>query len=144
MANIGVNRRGANCVGIAQMRAKTHDRSSWVRFLGTLFVIVLPIVVVSNIQSHLKNPATIWSFILSFLLVSLGAQAGLILRRWGKIRLGQLLLDLSLALVAGGASFGVVRLAVARGGGAIDPSLVAVVMAYLLVIWSGQGPEGGL
>jgi len=35
-------------------------------------------------------------------------------------------------------SFFVVQLAVHRGGGSVNPSLLAVITAYLLAVWSGQ------
>ncbi len=120
------------------MRARSRDGFPLAKVLGTILIIVLPVIIVSQIRSYISGAATISEFALSFLLTSLGAQAGLVVRRWGKMRLGMLLLDLLLATAAGAVSFGVVRLASAQGGGAVDPALVAIVMAYLSAIWSGQ------
>jgi hypothetical protein len=77
-------------------------------------------------------------FALVFFLVSLAAQAGLIVRRWGNIRILVLLVDLLLAAVAGLVSYEVLLVAVRRGGAMVNPSLIAVILAYLLALWSGQ------
>ncbi len=110
------------------------------RVVGTLAIIVLPLAVVWEARAYDTLHATLPVYAILFLLVTLVAQLGLIMRRWGNINLGRFLFDLALSVVAGAVSWGVVHVAVHRGGGPVDPSLVATIFAYILAIWSGQHP----
>ena len=120
------------------MRAEEQDRTGWAKVLGALLSVLLPIIIVARIGSDIAGTPTLPHYALSFVLVSLGAQAGLVVRRWGKIRLWRVFFNVLLALIGGMVSFGVVQLAISRGGGPVDPSFVALAMAYLLAVWSGQ------
>lgn len=108
------------------------------KIAGTVVIIVLPWVAAAVAGRDFPHPFSALGYTAVFLLVSVAAQFGLVLRRWGKIRVWPLLYDLVVAVVAGAISFGVVNIAARRGGGPVDPSLVAIVLAYLLAIWSGQ------
>lgn len=109
-----------------------------VKAVGVILIVGLPVAVVAEVHLRVRIVNTPGDFALLFLLTAAGGQMGLVVRRWGRISMGRLLLDLALALVAGLVSYGVADLAVRRGGGQIDPSLVAVLLAYVLTIWSGQ------
>lgn len=114
--------------------------SGWIRFLGTVLIIILPLLVASALHGSLASLPGPVRFGGAFLLVGIAAQVGLIVRRWGKIEITRLLFDILLLLVAGVLAWVVTDVAVHRGGGAVDPSLLAVIMAYLLALWSGQHP----
>jgi hypothetical protein len=120
------------------MRAMRAVVSPWIRALGTLLIVVLPLLMVVAIRPYETVHASLMDFALVFFLVSLAAQAGLIVRRWGNIRILVLLVDLLLAAVAGLVSYEVLLVAVRRGGAMVNPSLIAVILAYLLALWSGQ------
>ena len=122
------------------MRARPAPAPGMARVIGTLAIIVLPLAVVWEVRAHVSVQAALPVYAILFLLVSLAAQLGLIVRRWGNINLGRFLFDLALSVVAGAVSWGVVHVAVHRGGGPVDPSLVAAIFAYILAIWSGQHP----
>lgn len=122
------------------MRPQPRPVPGSVKILGSLIIVVLPLIMVTAIHSYVRSQATLPSYAVVFLLVALGAQAGLILRRWGNINIGRLIFDLMLAVIAGVLSWLVVGVAIRRGGGPVDPSLVAVIMAYILAAWSGQHP----
>lgn len=122
------------------MRERASQAPGLARVVGTLAIIVLPLVVVWDVRSYVSIHATLPMYAMLFLLVSLVAQLGLIVRRWGNINLGRFLFDLALSVVAGAVSWGVVHAALHRGGGPVDPSLVAAIFAYILAIWSGQHP----
>lgn len=122
------------------MRQRPARAPGLARGVGTLAIIVLPLAVVWEVRAYVSIHATLPVYALLFLIVSLVAQLGLILRRWGNINLGRLLFDLGLSVVAGAVTWGVVHVAVHRGGGPVDPSLVAAIFAYILAIWSGQHP----
>lgn len=108
------------------------------KILGLLLIIVLPWVAVVEIRFRMPRSLSAVDSVLVFLLVTLAAQIGLVVRRWGRIKVWTILLDLLLAVVAGAGSYAVVDLAVRRGGGHVDPFVVAVFMSYVLAIWSGQ------
>lgn len=120
------------------MRSARREVSPWIRGLGTLLIIVLPLVMVMGIRPYETVHASVTDFALVFFLVSLAAQAGLIVRRWGNIRILLLVIDLLVSAAAGIVSYEVILMAMRRGGGMVNPSLVAVILAYLLALWSGQ------
>lgn len=122
------------------MRGRTRHVPGIIRAVGTLILIVLPLVVATALKGFAGTQASVLADVVVFLIVGASAQLGLIVRRWGNINLGRLVFDLALLAVAGGLSWVVVDIAVKRGGGPVDPFLIAVIMAYLLAMWSGQHP----
>lgn len=120
------------------MRPVRRSGSRWLRALGTLLIIVLPLVLATQIRPYETAHATLLDFVLVFFLVALAAQAGLMVRRWGNIRILRLLFDLVLSAVAGVVAYAVLFIAMRRGGGPVNPSPIAVILAYLLALWSGQ------
>ncbi|MDA8204491.1 MAG: hypothetical protein M0Z36_00330 [Thermaerobacter sp.] len=120
------------------MRPRAWSSPGWLRGFGTVLIVGLPIAVAANVQRYLHGRTSLVDYVIIFLFVALGAQAGLMVRRWGNMSLWRFLLDLVLSAILGAVSYGVVEMAVRQGGGPVDPSLVAVFMAYLLAIWSGQ------
>jgi len=123
------------------MRHSTPVTSGWLRTIGSILIVVLPLVLVSKLDSRIHVYASVLGYAALFLVVGAAAQVGLIVRRWGKINIGRLFFDLGLFIVGGVVVWGVVNLAMRRGGGPVDPSLIAVIMAYILAIWSGQHPS---
>jgi hypothetical protein len=105
---------------------------------GTLCIVLLPLVAVAVLRHYVPTVTSALQFAMVFVLVVAAAQLGLVLRRWGRISLWRIFLDVLLSAVAGVVTYAVVGLAVRRGGGAVDPTLVAVIMAYILTIWSDQ------
>lgn len=98
----------------------------------------LPLLVVDEFQRHRWFHAPLMQVMAVFLLATLAAQLGLIVRRWGNIRVSALFSNLVLSAVAAGAYWVVVMAAVRRGGGAVDPTIVALFTSYLLAVWSGH------
>ncbi|MCL5116800.1 MAG: hypothetical protein M1272_06590 [Firmicutes bacterium] len=122
------------------MRVRAQRAPAWARILGTALIVVLPLLVASVAKGFISAPASLAAYPVLFLIVGAGPQLGLIVRRWGNINVGRLFFDLGLLVVAGLVAWVVVNIAMHRGGGPVDPSLIAVIMAYLLAIWSGQHP----
>lgn len=120
------------------MRVPQERTLGLAKALGILLMVVLPLVIASELHTVVRLAIAPADYALVFLSVSAGGQFGLIVRRWGNINLWVLLLDLLLSGVAGVISYAVVDLAVRRGGAMVNPALLAVIMAYVLVIWSGQ------
>jgi uncharacterized membrane protein len=120
------------------MNARERPAPRAAKILGTVLILVLPWVAVDEIRLRLPQVMPWAEFIAVFGLVTIAAQLGLIIRRWGKIKIWAVVLDVLLAAAAGAVSYGVVDLAVRRGGGRVDPSLIAVFLSYVLAIWSGQ------
>ncbi|NMP20930.1 hypothetical protein [Sulfobacillus harzensis] len=122
------------------MRARSTHAPGWIRILGSVMIVMLPVVAASLLHASRASWPTPLVFVLTFLVVGLAAQLGLIVRRWGNINIGRLLFDALLLAVSGLIAWAVVDIAMHRGGGPVDPSLVAIIMAYILAIWSGQHP----
>lgn len=112
----------------------------WARVLGTLIIVILPLAVIAAFSSYVHHRSSVMVYAMLFLLVGASAQFGLVVRRWGNMAIDRLLFDLVLTGIGSVISWGVVDLAMRRGGGPVDPSLLAVIMAYLLTMWSGQHP----
>lgn len=123
----------------ASMRSRARQTGRWLRWLGSTIIVVGPLVVASHLAPLSRLPHPI-AFVAAFIFVGLAAQLGLIVRRWGNINIGRLLFDALLLAVTGVVAWVVVDLAIRRGGGPVDSSLLAVIMAYLLALWSGQHP----
>ncbi len=122
------------------MRSRAPKSATWLRWLGSLIIIVGPLVVASHIRVPLSQLPQPIAYVLAFLFVGLVAQLGLVIRRWGNISIGRFLFDGLLLAVTGMIAWVVVDLSIGRGGGPVDSSLLAVIMAYLLAVWSGQHP----
>lgn len=108
--------------------------SSVQRGLGTVAIIVLPIVVLF-LGQRVEVSSSLIDFVLLFLLAVVGVELGLTLRRWGNLYISHVVGDLAIALAGGVLSWGVMQLAVRRGGGPVDPAMMAVAMAYVIALW---------
>jgi len=108
------------------------------KFFGTVLILGLPLTALFLVQPHLPSLAGAADYAVVFGLPTAGVQLGLIVRRWGRIIVWRLFFDTGLAAVLGIISFFVVQLAIQRGGGSVDPSVLAIITAYLLAVWSGQ------
>lgn len=120
------------------MRARNRTVPAGFKVVGTILIIVFPLVIAMVIRPYVAPRPSAEDFVAVFAVVAAGGQAGLIVRRWGNMSMGRLLFDMVLSAVLGAVSYGVVDLAVRRGGGPVDPSLIAVIVGYVLAIWSGQ------
>ena len=120
------------------MRPVPGPAPGWARLLGTIAIVVLPVLAAVKVRGYLSHGPAAAQDAAIFLLAALGGQFGLILRRWGKINGWRLVFDVLLAAAAGLIVYGVEGLARRQGGGPVDPSLVAVILAYILAVFSGQ------
>jgi hypothetical protein len=104
------------------------------KVLGIIVSVVLPVVVLSLWR---QNAPSSWPEVVTyfgtFLLAAAAGQAGLLL--WGA-RTGWMAgQDVLIGAAAGGAAWIAERLALAQGGGIVDPSLLALLAAYGLMVW---------
>lgn len=121
------------------MRPRTLRAPALARAVGTVLIVVLPLLALSWTHQMVVLPVNaLPTYVLVFMVAGVAAQLGLVIRRWGIIRVSRLLFDVGLLVAGGVVSWLVVHVALARGGGAVDPSLIALIMAYLLAMWSGQ------
>ncbi len=120
------------------MRNRGRRTPGLARLIGSVLIVVLPLGIAAEWHQRALPQTTPLAFALVFFFVALGAQVGLIVRRWGKIKIWRMLVDLLLALIAGVISFAVVAVSVHRGGGFVGPGIIAVITAYVLTVWSGQ------
>lgn len=123
------------------MRSTVVRTPGWLKIIGTIMIIVLPLLVVSRLGPFIHSNASPVGYALLFLVVGAAAQLGLVLRWWGRLNVVRLLFDMGLVVVGGVLVWAVSYVAYQRGGGLVDPALVAVIMAYLVAIWSGQHPS---
>lgn len=120
------------------MRNRARRTPGLARLIGTVLIVVLPLAIGAEWHRQALPQTTPVAFAFVFFFVTLGAQFGLIVRRWGKIKVWRILVDLLLAVIAGVISFAVITVAAHRGGGFVGPGAIAVIMAYVLTIWPGQ------
>ncbi|MCY0899674.1 MAG: hypothetical protein OWU33_12215 [Firmicutes bacterium] len=120
------------------MRGRYHAVPYPLRILGSLIVVVLPWVLVAAATTHRLSTMPFFQTLLVFLLATIAAQVGLIVRRWGSIRITALVTNAVLSIVAAAAYGVVTMLALRRGGGPVHPGVVALFTAYLLAVWSGH------
>lgn len=118
------------------MRTRRRSVPWGMKLLGSLVIIVVPLMLVGVLRAHMAAHGLV-TYLGWFLVLSIAAQIGLILRRWGNITVGKVVFNIGLAVAAAVVSWLVVSIALKRGGGPVDPSVVALILAYLLTVWSG-------
>lgn len=100
------------------------------RFLGTVLQVVLPIVGVLAVPHYGGVLYVVLVFVVAMVLAHVGSTL-----RHGYVDPLAALQDVGIALLMSGGALLAERLTAGEGGGPVDPALLAVLGAYLLLAW---------
>lgn len=105
-------------------------------FGGALLIIVAPVLALLGTDRLWGTAIGPYGYLRDFVVAIVFSQLALIVKRAGQrpgpARLAQ---DGMVAVVASLGTWMAVRLSAMRGGGPVDPSFLALLASYILVLW---------
>ncbi len=112
----------------------------WYVIVGVVMAITLPVLVAVNVSAVLVKLPALAGYPVAFGFVTLAGQVGLTIKRLDQRQpAASLVRDVLIAMVAGLVAYWATRLMILRGGGLTDPALLALICAYLLMVWRPPG-----
>lgn len=114
----------------------------WYVIVGVVMAIVLPLLVALNVSPVLIKLPMLAVYPVAFGAVALAGQVGLTIKRLDQPQpVASIGRDVLIAMAAGFAAYWATRLMIIRGGGGTDPTLLALICTYLLMVWRAPSPR---